>query len=92
MVTATASLATRFRGSAQLSTASGTKVGDAARGRVHLGSIVMNDAEMYEYAVDRASGQSRAPLNQIVNEHKVYTCMDTVTIAPNSDTPYSGGF
>lgn len=54
--------------------------------------IVMNYAVMYEYAVDRSSGQFKAPFNQIVNEHRVYTYEDTAIIAPNSDTPYSVGF
>jgi hypothetical protein len=54
--------------------------------------IVMNYAVMYAYAVDRSSGQFKAPFNQIVNEHRVYTYEDTAIIAPNSDTPYSGGF
>ena len=54
--------------------------------------IVMNYAVMYEYAVDRSSSQFKAPFNEIVNEHRVYTYEDTSIIAPNSDTPYSGGF
>jgi hypothetical protein len=33
--------------------------------------IVMNYAVMYEYAVNRSSGQFKAPFNQIVNEHRV---------------------
>jgi hypothetical protein len=52
----------------------------------------MNYAVMYEYAVDRNSGQFHAPFNQILNEHRVYTYLDTSVIAPNSDTPYSRGF
>jgi hypothetical protein len=54
--------------------------------------IVMNYAVMYEYAVDRSSSQYKAPFNQIFNLHRVYTYEDTAIIAPNSDTPYSGGF
>jgi hypothetical protein len=45
---------------------------------------------MYAYAVDRSSGQFKAPFNQIFNEHRVFTYEDTAIIAPNSDTPYSG--
>src|ERR1700716_2731289 len=51
--------------------------------------IVMNYAVMYEYAVDRNSGQFKAPFNQIKNEARVYTYKDTAVITPNSDTPYS---
>jgi hypothetical protein len=51
--------------------------------------IVMNYAVMYEYAVDRNSGQFKAPFNQINNEARVFTYKDTAVITPNSDTPYS---
>jgi hypothetical protein len=51
--------------------------------------IVMNYAVMYEYSVDRNSGQFKAPFNQIKNEARVYTYQDTAVVTPNSDTPYS---
>jgi len=51
--------------------------------------IVMNYAVMYEYAVDRDSGQFKAPFNEILNEARVFTYKDTAIITPNSDTPYS---
>jgi hypothetical protein len=51
--------------------------------------IVMNYAVMYEYAVDRNSGQFKAPFNQIKNEGNVFTYKDTAIVTPNSDTPYS---
>jgi hypothetical protein len=51
--------------------------------------IVMNYAVMYEYAIDRNSGQFKAPFNQIKNEPNVYTYKDTAIVTPNSDTPYS---
>ena len=51
--------------------------------------IVMNYAIMYEYAVDRNSGQFKAPFNEIKNLHHVATPEDTAVITPNSDTPYS---
>jgi hypothetical protein len=35
--------------------------------------IVMNYGVMYEYAVDRTSGQFKAPFNQIRNEPNVFT-------------------
>lgn len=51
--------------------------------------IVMNYAIMYEYAIDRNSGQFKAPFNQIKNEPNVFTYKDTAIVTPNSDTPYS---
>jgi len=51
--------------------------------------IVMNYAVMYEYAVDKNSGQFKAPFNEIKNEPRVYTYKDTAIVTPNSDTPYS---
>src|SRR5580693_963143 len=51
--------------------------------------IVMNYAVMYEYAVDKNSGQYKAPFNTIKNEPNVFTYKDTAIVTPNSDTPYS---
>jgi hypothetical protein len=51
--------------------------------------IVMNYAVMYEYAIDRNSGQFKAPFNEIKNEANVFTYKDTAVVTPNSDTPYS---
>src|SRR4051794_33235731 len=51
--------------------------------------IVMNYGVMYEYAVDRSSGQFKAPFNEIRNEARVFTYQDTAIVTPNSDTPYS---
>ncbi len=51
--------------------------------------IVMNYAIMYEYSVNKNSGQFKAPFNQIHNEHRVFTFEDTAIVTPNSDTPYS---
>lgn len=61
----------------------------AEAGFVYGLPIVMNYAIMYEYAVDRSSGQFKAPFNQIKNEPNVFTYKDTAIITPNSDTPYS---
>ena len=44
---------------------------------------------MNAYAVDKDSGQFKAPFNTIANEPKVYTPADTAIVTPNSDTPYS---
>ena len=49
----------------------------------------MNYAVMYEYCVDKNSGQYKAPFNQINNEARVFTYKDTAVVTPNSDTPYS---
>jgi hypothetical protein len=51
--------------------------------------LVMNYAVMQEYAVDKNSGQFKAPFNQILNEPRVFTYEDTAIVTPNSDTPYS---
>ena len=51
--------------------------------------LVMNYAVMQEFAVDKNSGQFKAPFNEIKNEHRVATPEDTAVITPNSDTPYS---
>src|SRR5687767_12448019 len=61
----------------------------AEEGFIYGLPIVMNYAIMYEYAVDRNSGQFKAPFNQIKNEPNVYTYKDTAIVTPNSDTPYS---
>ena len=44
---------------------------------------------MYQFNIDRASGQFKARFNTISNEARVFTPKDTTLKAPNSDTPYS---
>ena len=61
----------------------------AEEGFIYGLPIVMNYAVMYEYVVDKNSGQWKAPFNQIHNEARVFTYEDTAIITPNSDTPYS---
>ena len=61
----------------------------AEEGFIYGLPIVMNYAVMYEYSVDKNSGQFKAPFNQIFNEARVFTYKDTAIITPNSDTPYS---
>jgi len=51
--------------------------------------IVMGYGVMYEFALDRNSGQFKAPFNQIANAANVFTYKDTAVVTPNSDTPYS---
>jgi hypothetical protein len=64
----------------------------AEEGFIYGLPIVMNYAIMYEYAVDKNSGQFKAPFNQIKNEPRVFTYKDTAVVTPNSDTPYSLGW
>src|SRR5262249_44500538 len=61
----------------------------AEEGFIYGLPIVMNYAIMYEYSVDKNSGQYKAPFNQINNEARVFTYKDTAIVTPNSDTPYS---
>ncbi len=61
----------------------------AEEGFIYGLPIVMNYAVMYEYSVDKANPQFKAPFNQIKNEARVFTYKDTAVITPNSDTPYS---
>ena len=61
----------------------------AEEGFIYGLPIVMNYTIMYEYSVDKNSGQYKAPFNQIKNEPRVFTYEDTAVITPNSDTPYS---
>src|SRR5436309_15066538 len=58
----------------------------AEEGFIYGLPIVMNYAVMYEYAVDRNSGQFKAPFNEINNEARVFTYKDTVVVTPNSET------
>ena len=61
----------------------------AEEGFIYGLPLVMNYAVMYEFSVDRNSGQFKAPFNQISNEARVFTYKDTTVVTPNSDTPYS---
>jgi hypothetical protein len=51
--------------------------------------LVMNYGVMYEFVIDKNSGQYKAPFNAINNQHRVFTYEDTAIPTPNSDTPYS---
>ena len=51
--------------------------------------MVMNYAVFFEYFVDKASLEYKAPPNQLYNTARVYTPKDTAIVTPNSDTPYS---
>src|SRR4051794_23917364 len=51
--------------------------------------MVMNYGVWFEYFIDKASPQYKAPFNQIYNTARVYTPQDTSIVTPNSDTPYS---
>ncbi|WP_230169757.1 DUF1254 domain-containing protein [Roseomonas sp. CECT 9278] len=63
---------------------------DAAEAAFVFGlPIVMNYTVLYEFAVDRNSGQFKAPFNTMWNDAQVFTWRDTAVPTPNSDTPYS---
>ena len=51
--------------------------------------IVMNYAVLYDFVIDKNSGQYKAPFNEMWNDHQVFTYKDTAVPTPNSDTPYS---
>jgi len=61
----------------------------AAEAYIYALPMVMNYGTVYEYAIDKTSGQYKAPFNQIFNEARVFTPKDTAIVTPNSDTPYS---
>jgi hypothetical protein len=51
--------------------------------------IVMNYGVMYDFAIDKASSQYKAPFNTLKNDANAFTYKDTAVVTPNSDTPYS---
>ena len=61
----------------------------AEEGFVYGLPLVMNYGVMYEFVIDKSSGQYKAPFNAINNQHRVFTYEDTAIPTPNSDTPYS---
>ena len=61
----------------------------AEEGFIYGLPLVMFYAVMQEFAVDKVSGQFKAPFNEIENQHHVATPADMAVITPNSDTPYS---
>jgi len=61
----------------------------AEEGFVYGLPLVMNYAIMNEFAIDKDSGQFKAPFNMIYNDEQVFTYKDTAVVTPNSDTPYS---
>jgi hypothetical protein len=61
----------------------------AEEGFIYGLPLVMYYAVMQEFAVDKNSGQFKAPFNEINSMHHVATPEDTAVITPNSDTPYS---
>jgi hypothetical protein len=61
----------------------------AEEGLIYGLPLVMNYAANYELFIDKTSSQYKCPLNQLFNEHRVFTYKDTAVVTPNSDTPYS---
>ena len=64
----------------------------AEEGFIYGLPIVMFYGALYENAIDRNSGQFKAPLNEIYNIRRSATPEDTSVITPNADTPYSLAF
>src|SRR5450432_995978 len=44
---------------------------------------------MYQFNINKDSGQYKGAFNTIVNDACVFTPKDTAIVTPNSDTPYS---
>jgi hypothetical protein len=44
---------------------------------------------MYEFNIDKTSGQYKTAFNEIWNDAHVFTPKETAIVTPNSDTPYS---
>jgi hypothetical protein len=61
----------------------------AEEGFIYGLPLVMNYDVMYEFCVDKDSGQYKGPFNTINNDARVFTYKDTAVVTPNSDTPYS---
>jgi hypothetical protein len=61
----------------------------AEEGFIYGLPLVMNYAVNYEFWVDKSSPQYKNPINQLYQEHRVFTPQDTAVVTPNSDTPYS---
>jgi hypothetical protein len=61
----------------------------AEEGFIYGLPLVMNYAANYEFFIDKTSSQYKCPMNQLFNEHRVFTYKDTAVVTPNSDAPYS---
>lgn len=79
--------ATPCRAAAELAKGEATHIAEEAF--VYGFPLVMNYGVFYEYFVDAAAPQYKAPINQLYNTARVYTPQDTTVVTPNSDTPYS---
>ncbi len=64
----------------------------AEEGFIYGLPLVMNYAIMNEYAINKDSGQFKAPFNGLFNSARVYTYKDTAILSANSDTPYSNAW
>lgn len=61
----------------------------AAEGFIYGLPIVMNYGVMYEFVLDKNSGQYKTSFNHVWNDEKTFTPQDTAIPTPNADTPYS---
>jgi hypothetical protein len=74
-------------GGSKVSLAEYEKIGEEAL--VYGYPMVKNYGTVYEFFIDKASGQYKGPFNTVHNEARVFTPKDTAIVTPNSDTPYS---
>jgi len=89
---ASGALASALPAAASAQTAGGRFFGAidvAQKGFAYGLPIVMNYAVMNKFAINRDSGQFKAPFNELYNVRDVATYRDTAVVTPNSDTPYS---
>jgi hypothetical protein len=61
----------------------------AEEGSIQALPIATNYGAMFEYLIDRNSGQFKAPSGTIHNVHRIFTHEHAAIPIPNSDTPYS---
>lgn len=54
--------------------------------------MMMNYKTLYEYTLNKESGQYRGPFNTVKCGARLYTPDDTAIVTPNSDTPYCMGW
>lgn len=51
--------------------------------------MVMAYNIIYDFSINKNSGQYKGPFNKLINDARVFTPADTAVVTPNSDTPYS---
>src|SRR5258708_7702139 len=66
-----------------------TNLGTAEEAYIYAFPMIAAYKAMYEFNIDKSSGQYKTGFNQIWNDSHVFTPKDTAIVTPNSDTPYS---